>query len=796
MNPWLKIGKRSEMKIEAPERVAEFAGFVEEKSFTIAANGKAFRVLIDKLYSNVHQAIVRELMTNAWDAHVMMANPKPFEVHVPTAFEPYFSIRDFGCAMTHDQVMNVYSTIFESTKDARDDQVGAWGLGSKTPFAYTDTFSVQVWLDGHHRVYNVFIDASGVPKIALALDEDNDGAATGVEISFPVASKDSGLFKAALETVSIGFEPKPKFSTALQLVELEHRRQGNGWFTYANPSGGAAWLKKPVARVGCVLYPIKLDVVCEFIESNNLQIEFVQLLNSVHGFCNSPMILDFPIGGVEITANREDLYYSSRTVKTIIDRFETIIKEMKDEFLANIKKGKTLYEINMQVLEVCDMFSDVAAGVSDYLCEFARQQTFKGRHLLKKVRFDHKAVTTEIGKDDKGFAIFQRDPTRYQTIEYVHYQGSKFVRKPGLQFYCADVISWDPQPTDFYVELPPAKGIRVPYAARRIRHDRSEASTTSRHDLVWIRTPSLSDPHFVKMMIGFGRPLYKLVNDLVKPPGILSSHYQAALRKFDTRRNVWEKFIDFDIDNDAGYYVMLTNGLPDHLRGVHLGNLLTFLEHKHPNKNFENIVGIPRSRKGVLNKSDQWVDLVPELQEAYRQALDVKQAAIVFSIKGINIDKNQEGGLEKLKYGFSTHRLGKFSSQSPFTQAIKAYDRLGEIEATVKEFNEAWNHRFILGHDERSELDKEYDTLAKSDPQLIAEITDIKSAISKVSKSYPLLSKVYNPSNADLRAMDKYIVAIDLLDNLKKTEDTILLDNPENAGHIADSIETPIGVSE
>ncbi len=133
----------------------EAEGLGETEGFKIAASGKAFRSLIDSIYSRKEEAPVRELLTNAWDAHIAAGKIEPFHLHLPSRLFPTFYVRDYGPSMSHEFVMERYTTLFDSTKDgARDDdvaviapnaQVGSWGLGSKTPFAYTDAFTLTCW---------------------------------------------------------------------------------------------------------------------------------------------------------------------------------------------------------------------------------------------------------------------------------------------------------------------------------------------------------------------------------------------------------------------------------------------------------------------------------------------------------------------------------------------------------------------------------------------------------------------------------------------------------------------------
>ncbi len=117
--------------------------------FRIRNSAKAFNILSSGLYANKVRAIIRELSCNAVDSHVAAGKADvPFDVHLPNAIEPWFSIRDYGTGLSHDQVTNIYTTYFESTKTGSNDFIGALGLGSKSPFSYNDIFTVTNVKDG------------------------------------------------------------------------------------------------------------------------------------------------------------------------------------------------------------------------------------------------------------------------------------------------------------------------------------------------------------------------------------------------------------------------------------------------------------------------------------------------------------------------------------------------------------------------------------------------------------------------------------------------------------------------
>ena len=76
----------------------------------------------------------------------------PFEVHLPTILEPYFSVRDYGTGLTDQEIESIYTTYFESTKTNSNEYIGALGLGSKSPFSYTDNFTVTSVKNGSKSI--------------------------------------------------------------------------------------------------------------------------------------------------------------------------------------------------------------------------------------------------------------------------------------------------------------------------------------------------------------------------------------------------------------------------------------------------------------------------------------------------------------------------------------------------------------------------------------------------------------------------------------------------------------------
>ena len=125
------------MKLEAIQRDVSHAGMMEVAKATIAPSKKIFDMFSDQTYSDKPRAILRELVANGIDAHVMAGCPDtPVQVQLPTELDPTCTIRDFGTGMSHEFVMTKFMAYTDaSTKDQDNGQIGGMGIGSKSPLS-------------------------------------------------------------------------------------------------------------------------------------------------------------------------------------------------------------------------------------------------------------------------------------------------------------------------------------------------------------------------------------------------------------------------------------------------------------------------------------------------------------------------------------------------------------------------------------------------------------------------------------------------------------------------------------
>ena len=329
------------MKTAVSNKPVESGGLVSESQFRIKQSAKAFSILSSGLYSNKHEAILRELGCNAYDSHVEAGKADvPFTVHLPTRLNPTFSVRDYGVGLDHDGVINIYTTYFESTKQDSNDYVGCMGLGSKSPFSYTDNFTVTAIKDGVKRHYTAFINEEGVPSIAL-MGEDETDECNGVEVSFAVNdSHDMYRFRDEAASVYKWFKIKPEITgDEVNIPEIEYAERDvvPGVHIRKNERG-YYHDRKSYALMGNVAYPIKLEDVGKDDDAAKRKSQIREM------FEQGGLVVEFGIGDLDIAASREELSYIQHTLDNIYKRGQEVSDKLGEFIEKELVGAKTKWE--------------------------------------------------------------------------------------------------------------------------------------------------------------------------------------------------------------------------------------------------------------------------------------------------------------------------------------------------------------------------------------------------------------------------------------------------------------------
>ncbi len=287
------------------------------------------RILRDTLYSDKILAVLREYSSNAWDAHAMAGKKDiPIKVTLPTRLDPTLSIRDYGFGLSRQDVLRVYTRYGASTKRDSDDAVGMLGIGSKSGFAYADSFVIVSYYEGVKSMYVAVLDASDKGVINLMHEEPCGPDETGVMIQIAVEQKDISEFVQKAKIFFTHFQPRPETNidipalpTALNTLKngVIYERNKDRYDYYAAP--------KWVAIMGCVSYVIDRN------QFNNNKLIPAYIWN-----LNGAVYVD--IGQVNVSASREALKYTDLTKDSITKKLLALSKEYVDTIVTDVDNKK------------------------------------------------------------------------------------------------------------------------------------------------------------------------------------------------------------------------------------------------------------------------------------------------------------------------------------------------------------------------------------------------------------------------------------------------------------------------
>lgn len=270
---------------------------------------KLLHIATNNLYANPVQATVQEISQNSYDAHRLAdKSDVPFIVTLPTAFEPTFSVRDFGAGIPHSYMLGGYSQLLESTKDTDDDAAGGWGLGRLSVLALTSTYSVTTFIKGVQRLYTIFKDDAEIRVVFLGESETKESDGTLVSAAIP--TKDIPAFGAVIRSAYRYYKTQPilKNASGVSMEVPEYVVEGDGW----------ALEKRAGCTVVCGIYHYAVDTHSIY----GLTSEQSQVLNS------SGLTMFFSASDLAVQANRQGLFYNDKTCEAIKATINVIIKEL------------------------------------------------------------------------------------------------------------------------------------------------------------------------------------------------------------------------------------------------------------------------------------------------------------------------------------------------------------------------------------------------------------------------------------------------------------------------------------
>lgn len=606
-----------------PDNQAVLSNVQQTSTFAIKATAKSFHILSNGLYANKVRAIIRELSCNAVDSHVAAGKSDvPFDVHLPNYLEPWFSIRDYGVGLDHEQVTSIYTTYFESTKTNSNDFIGALGLGSKSPFSYTDNFTVTAVRNGRRGIYTAFINEHGVPSIALMMEDQTDEP-NGVEVKFSVNDRwDFEKFAEEAAVVYQYFSLKPVVSGRHEFVPRSVDYVSRDIVPGVHQFNGYS-RSSSIAVMGNIAYPIQVP------DSDTSLGALRDLLK-----CN--LELHFNIGELDFQASREGLSYIPQTVTAIRRKLELLNSQLVVRLAEDAEKIDNLWKR------------------ADFLLERKNNKLWAAavEHYIKNNPLDTVTVDAHYGVQYKKMELFVEDlaakyniqlssfvVTRGKETEKSRSASSVFVKQSDgttVSKLCWQV--WTGMNQVFAINDIKRGAIRRTRAhIRVIKHNFQNYETNFYMLSPADRTQAMNVKEFFESIYNPPAELIMKVSGMPELPRRISSErvgiFTLELRdgnNYDTRWVPVAKDKEFD-DNETYYYVPIVGHKLDSKYYTDKDQFYRDVTRTNLGIKLNNIYGIRKSDLEWVEEQDNWINLETYIEENIEQIVCTVKKQIIGS---------------------------------------------------------------------------------------------------------------------------------------------------------------------
>lgn len=352
---------------------------LQTEEYKMLNSAKLYSVLSDKIYTDKVLAPIRELLCNAYDAHVAAGKADtPISVTLPTSYNSYeFVIRDYGTGLSESAMRELYTTYGASNKNTSNEFIGCLGLGSKSPFAYSkDGFLAVSYYEG--REYSFFCSmAGGVPKFTQFPSRPTTEP-TGLKVSFTVQEFDVHRFEESLRDFSRTFLTSLDVTQGSRHYTLEPQVPKD---VYDFGVVQADWWDDSDIRVlmGGVIYRYTLPKFSAELgkltglNPKDYQNSVASLTSSYYHYRNSPnFVVLAELGDIDIAASRERCEDTDKTNSFVIGKIYKYVTGVLDKFKADLNKKTELTKLqrNMEIIQFFRDYQFLYYGLRDEMLEW------------------------------------------------------------------------------------------------------------------------------------------------------------------------------------------------------------------------------------------------------------------------------------------------------------------------------------------------------------------------------------------------------------------------------------------
>ena len=328
------------------QEVAQVIGEVDtSNTMRMNLTAQSYSLILENLYKDPLGAVLRELSTNAVEAHQMAGNThKKVSIQLPTMLDTDLIIRDFGTGLNSEEIEKYLNCLFSSSKGDDNDSMGGFGLGSKSPLALVDSFNLVSIKNGIQYDYMWIKESGQIPK-PIFQGESKTTRENGITITVPLGSSTKVPLQNLQRYVAnaanrqlFGFQDQvrivdnalleydkmvdlsSKLFTARKILSLpnidiyyDESQLGNrGYYR-----GG--YTAKSYIQIGSVVYDYSFA-----------DIDFSKLASYFNNLSSFVVNIKVPIGVLELPMSREEVNITDKNKRSVQAAYDNALIDIKN----------------------------------------------------------------------------------------------------------------------------------------------------------------------------------------------------------------------------------------------------------------------------------------------------------------------------------------------------------------------------------------------------------------------------------------------------------------------------------
>jgi hypothetical protein len=320
----------------------------QEMTIHSGAIGKLMSMFSNQ-YSDAALAVVREYFCNGDDAAIEAGSDRPTEVFLPTDLNPEILIRDFGPGLDREGLTSVFSTYGFSTKDDSNDQTGGFGIGSKAAFTIGQQFTVTGFKDGIKTVVLFALNDRGIGEHDVRFEGPTEEP-NGVLVS--VGVPDVAAMRRAAERF---FLTVPK---GRALVDGQPPKHRSDTYEFVRFNDEVIRVKDGNGEIRLQMGPVTYRVSKSILQAVHTRLDGLDSQRVAKSLVEwdqtDSVLMEVPMGAVNIAPSREDLRDTDATVNQIADVVQGIHDFIVTDVQRQIDSQPTMWEAYKVLSEALD----------------------------------------------------------------------------------------------------------------------------------------------------------------------------------------------------------------------------------------------------------------------------------------------------------------------------------------------------------------------------------------------------------------------------------------------------------